>query len=132
MCTRPSALHTTADRPLSLQAIGLLSFACRIAIDVSIAAVPAFFGGGGTAGVISSNESTSQETSMTAEKLLKRLRALEPGQPGVLVTRAELMEIEVPGFPLPLHSSRRMASKAIVRVRRLATWYLNDREAVLP
>jgi hypothetical protein len=36
---------------------------------------------------------------MTAEKLLKRLRTLEPGQSGVLVTRAELMEIEVPGVP---------------------------------
>ena len=36
---------------------------------------------------------------MTAEKLLKRLRTLEPGQSGILVTRAELMKIEVPGVP---------------------------------
>jgi hypothetical protein len=36
---------------------------------------------------------------MTAEKLLKRLRALEPGQSGILVTRKELMKIEVPGVP---------------------------------
>ena len=47
----------------------------------------------------SANESTSQETSMTAlEKLLGRLRALGPGHSG-LVTRAELMKIEVPGVP---------------------------------
>jgi hypothetical protein len=37
---------------------------------------------------------------MTAlEKLLKRLGALEPGQAGTTVTRAELMKIEVPGVP---------------------------------
>jgi len=32
-------------------------------------------------------------------ELLKRLYALEPGHSGVLVTRAELMKIEVPGVP---------------------------------
>jgi hypothetical protein len=37
---------------------------------------------------------------MTAlAQLLKRLRALEPGQSGILVTRTELMKIELPGIP---------------------------------
>ena len=50
--------------------------------------------------ISSTNASTSQETSMTAlGELLKRLYALEPGHSGVLVTRAELMKIEVPGVP---------------------------------